>query len=299
VQMYSRGLLPGSVFPGIGEEATFVGATRAVSSEDYMVSTHRGHAHELVKGTDPRLLLAEILGKATGCCGGRIGQYAIADASCNNLGAHQVLGDGFTVAVGAALAQKRLDTGRMVLAFFGDGASSLGAFHECMNLSALWRLPVVWVCNNNLYSMSTHFNQMSAVENVADRRCAYNMPGAVVDGNDVVAVYEVVSEARQRALAGEGPTLIECKTYRHRGHSGSDMRRYRPQAEIEAWLKRDPIARFERTLRERGILNDELIEEITAEARRLVDEAEDFAVNSPESPPEAGAELIFCPSEVQ
>jgi pyruvate dehydrogenase E1 component alpha subunit len=299
LQVYARGLIPGSVFPGIGEEATFVGASRAVSPEDYMVSTHRGYAHVLAKGTDAKRLLAELLGKATGCCGGRIGQYAIADALSNNLGAHQVMGDGFTVAVGAALAQKRLKTGRMVLAFFGDGASSIGAFHECMNLAALWRLPVVWVCDNNLYGMSTPFDQVSAVENVADRACAYHMPGVVVDGNEVVAVYETVSEARQRALAGEGPTLVECKTYRQRGHSASDLRRYRPQEEIDAWLKRDPIDRFEKTLREKGILDDRLVEAITAEARKCVDEAEEFAVSSPEPPPEAGAELIFCPSEVK
>ena len=299
VQMYSRGLIPGSVFPGIGEEATFIGACRAVSHEDYLVCTLRGYAHELTKGTDPKCLLAELLGRATGLCGGRAGQAARADASCNNLGKFQILGDSFTVAVGAALAQKRLNTERMVLAFFGDGASSLGAFHESMNLSALWLLPVVWVCDNNLYSMSTPFSQMSAVENVADRACAYNMPGVVVDGNDVVAVYETVSEARQRALAGKGPTLIECKTYRQRGHSASDKRRYRPQEEIDAWLKRDPIVRFEKTLRRRGILDDQRVEEITAEARKRVDEAEEFALSSPEPAPKVGVELIFCLSEVK
>jgi TPP-dependent pyruvate/acetoin dehydrogenase alpha subunit len=296
VQLYARGLIPGSVFPGVGEEATFVGASRAVSHEDYMASTHRGYAHVLAKGTGAKRLLAELLGKATGCCGGHIGQYAISDAQTNNLGAHQVLGDTFTVAVGAALAQKRLKTGRMVLALFGDGATSLGAFHESLNLSALWRLPVVWVCDNNLYSMSTPFSQMSAVENVADRACAYNMPGIVVDGNDVVAVYETVSEARQRALAGEGPTLVECKTYRHRGHSASDLRRYRPQEEVDAWLKRDPIVRFEKALREADILDDRLVEEIAAKARKCVDEAEEFAVNSPEPPPET-AGLVFCARE--
>ena len=222
VQMYTRGLVPGSVFPGIGEEATFVGASRAVRHEDYMASTHRGYAHVLAKGTSPNRVLAEVLGKVTGCCGGRIGQYGISDALCNNLGGQHVLGNTFTVAVGAALAQKRLKTGRMVLALFGDGATSLGAFHESMNLAALWHLPVVWVCDNNLYAMSTRFDQVSPVENVADRASAYNMPGVVVDGNDVVAVYETVSEAHQRALAGEGPTLVECKTYRQRGHSASD-----------------------------------------------------------------------------
>ncbi len=297
-QLHARGLVPGSVFSGIGEEATFVGACRAVSHEDYMVSSHRGYAQDLTKGLDSKLLLAELLGKATGCCGGRAGQYARADASSNNLGVHQVLGDGFSVAVGAALAQKRLNTGRMVLAFFGDGTSNHGTFHESMNLSALWLLPVVWVCDNNLYAMSTRFDKASAVENVADRACAYNMPGVVVDGNDVMAVYQTVSEARQRAVAGKGPSLIECKTYRHRGHSGFDKRRYRPQEEIDAWLKRDPIVRFESVLGERGILDDKLVGEIAGAARECVDEAEEFALSSPAPPPEACLELIYCPSGV-
>ena len=297
VQMYTRGLVPGSVFPGIGEEATLVGASRAVRHEDYMVPTHRGYAHVLAKGTDPKRLLAEVLGKATGCCGGRIGQYTPSDPLCNNLGGAHVLGNTFTVSVGVALAQKRLKTGRMVLALFGEGATSLGAFHESMNLAALWHLPVVWVCNNDLYGMSTRFDQVSPVENVADRAGAYNMPGVVVDGNDVVAVYETVSEARQRALAGEGPTLVECKTYRQRGHSASDVRRYRPQEEVDAWLKRDPIVRFEKALRGKRLLDDQLVEEIAAGVRSCVDEAEDFAVTSPDPPPEAGAALVFARSE--
>ncbi len=298
-QLYARGLIRGSIMLGIGEEATFVGACRALRHEDFLVATNRGFAHELTKGTDPKLLLAELLGKATGLCGGRGGQHTKADASCNNLGKHQVIGDSFGVAVGAALAQKRLNTGRVVLAFFGDGASNQGTFHESMNLSALWHLPVVWVCHNNLYAMSTRFERASAVENVADRACAYNMPGVIVDGNDVAAVYQAVSEARQRALAGDGPTLVECKTYRHRGHSASDKRRYRPQEEVNTWLKRDPIARMERMLREQGILDDESVEELAAEARKQVDAAEEFALHSPEPSPEAGVELIFCPSEVQ
>jgi len=299
VQLYTRGLVPGSVFPGIGEEATLVGASRAVGHEDYMVPTHRGYAHVLAKGTDPRRLLAEVLGKATGCCGGRIGQYTPADPLCNNLGGAHVLGNAFTVAVGVALAQKRLKTGRVVLALFGDGATSLGAFHESMNLAALWRLPALWVCDNNLYAMSTRFDRVSPVENVADRSCAYDMPGVVVDGNDVVAVYEAVSEARQRALAREGPTLVECKTYRQRGHSASDVRQYRPQEEVNAWLERDPIARFEKELRGKGVLDDQLAAEIAVEAQRRVDEAEEFAVNSPDPPPEAGAALVFARSQGQ
>jgi pyruvate dehydrogenase E1 component alpha subunit len=298
-QLHAKGLIPGSVFPGVGEEATFVGATNAVSRHDYMVSTHRGYAQELVKGTPPKLLLAELLGKATGCCGGRAGQYARADAQTNNLGNHQVLGDTFTVAVGAALAQQRLNTGRIVLAFFGDGASNEGAFHESMNLSSLWRLPVVWVCDNNLYAMSTRFSRASAIENIADRACAYHLPGIVADGNDVEQVYELTKEARRRALEGEGPTLIECKTYRQEGHSGFDKRLYRPREEIDAWLKRDPIDRFEKVLRERALFDDGMIQVIAAEAQKCVDEAEEFALSSPEPSPDTGADLVFCNSKVK
>ena len=184
-----------------------------------------------------------------------------------------------------------------MLAFFGDGASNEGTFHEGLNLSAVWRLPLVWVCVNNMYGMGTRHEKVSAVENVADRACAYNMPGLVVDGNDVVAVYQAASEARDRALAGEGPTLIECKTYRHRGHSSFDMRLYRPQEELEAWLTRDPLTLLERTLREKGLLDDELVQGFTAEVQEQVDEAEEFALSSPEPSPEAGMDFIFCPGE--
>jgi pyruvate dehydrogenase E1 component alpha subunit len=289
-----RGLVPGSIHLGIGEEATQVGACRALAPEDYLVPTHRTHVADLVKGTDPKRLLAEIIGRATGLCGGRAGSAHVADASTNNLGVQGIIGAVFPVATGAALAQKRLKSGRIVLAFFGDGASNQGTFHEAMNLSALWRLPVVWVCDNNQYGMGTRFDQTSAVPNVADRACAYNMPGYVVDGNDVLAVYEVACEARARALAGAGPTLVECKTYRHRGHSTFDKNTYRTQVEIDAWLKRDPIALFEQVLAGRGLLDDPLAAQVAAEAQQTMDEAEAFALASPEPAPETVMELIFA-----
>jgi pyruvate dehydrogenase E1 component alpha subunit len=164
-------------------------------------------------------------------------------------------------------------------------------------MSSIWKLPLVWVCVNNQYAMGTSFAYTSAVPNVADRACAYGMPGLAIDGNDVLAVYETVRQARQRALAGEGPTLIECKTYRHRGHSSFDTNRYRPQAEIDEWMSRDPIARCESTLRQRGLLDDARRAQIEQEARGQVDEAEAFTLNSPEPPPEAGTELVYCQTE--
>ena len=298
-QLAHRGFVPGSIHLGIGEEAAQVGACRTLAPQDYLVPSHRTHVGDMVKGADPNRLMAEILGRSTGHCGGRAGSAHFADASTNNLGNQGIIGAVFPVAAGAALTQKRLATGRMVLAFFGDGASHQGTFHESLNLTALWKLPIVWLCVNNQYGMGTAFTKTSAVPNVADRASAYNMPGCVVDGNDVAAVYQVVWEARRRALAGDGPTLVECKTYRHRGHSTFDKNSYRPQAEIDAWLKRDPIALFENSLRLRGSLDDHGVADVAAKAQQVVDEAEAFALGSPEPAPEAALQMLFCPNEVK
>ena len=294
-----RGLVAGSIHLGIGEEASQVGACRALAPEDYLLPSHRTHVGDLVKGTDPKSLLAEIIGRRTGLCGGRAGSSHVADKSTCNLGVQGIIGAVFPVATGAALTQQRLKSGRMVLAVFGEGATPQGTFHESLNVSALWKLPVVWLCVNNHYAMGTPFSHTSAVANVADRAVAYNMPGVVVDGNDVIAVYEAVWFARQRALAGDGPSLIECKTYRHRGHSTFDKNSYRPQAEIDAWLKRDPIPAFERKLRLMGLLDDERVEAIAARVKQGIDAAETFAVQSPEPEPASVIENIFSSPEVK
>jgi pyruvate dehydrogenase E1 component alpha subunit len=298
-QLAHRGLVAGSIHLGIGEEAAQVGACRALAPQDYLVPTHRTHVADIVKGTDPGRLMAEIIGRAGGCCGGRAGSSHFADAATRNLGVQGIIGAVFPVAAGAALAQKRLNSGCVVLAFFGDGASNQGTFHEAMNLTALWKLPIIWVCVNNQYGMGTRFDKTSAVPNVADRACAYAMPGHVVDGNDVLAVYEVACAARARALAGSGPTLIECKTYRHRGHSTFDKNTYRSQEEIDAWMKRDPIVLFESLLRAEGLLTDDEVAGIADDAKRANDAAEAFAVESPQPAPAAVMEMIFCPSEVK
>jgi pyruvate dehydrogenase E1 component alpha subunit len=253
---------------------------------------------DIVKGADPKKLMAEIIGRSTGYCGGRAGSSHFADKENHNLGVQGIIGAVFPVATGAALAQKRLGTNRIVLAFFGEGASHQGTFHEGLNLTSLWKLPIVWLCVNNQYAMGTAFQRTSAAANVADRAQAYNMPGCVVDGNDVIAVYEAVVAARQRALAGDGPTLIECKTYRHRGHSTFDKNSYRPQEEIDAWVKRDPILSFEQKMRVGGLLNDSMVESIAARVKQKIDEVETFAVQSPEPEPESVLETIFDRSEV-
>jgi TPP-dependent pyruvate/acetoin dehydrogenase alpha subunit len=293
-----RGLVAGSIHLGIGEEAAQVGGCRALAPDDYLLPSHRTHVGDLVKGADPKGLLAEIIGRQTGLCGGRAGSSHFADVQHHNLGVQGIIGAVFPVAAGAALTQKRLKSGRIVLAYFGEGASHQGTFHEALNLSALWKLPVVWLCVNNHYAMGTAFDRTSAAANVADRAAAYAMPGIVVDGNDVIAVYEAASAARQRALAGDGPTLIECKTYRHRGHSTFDKNTYRPQAEIDAWLKKDPIPAFEQRLRLQGILDDGRVAAIAAQIKRKLDEAEAFAVQSPEPAPASVVEKIFSSSEV-
>jgi pyruvate dehydrogenase E1 component alpha subunit len=297
-EIANRGLVPGSIHLGIGEEASNVGPCLALAQEDYILPSHRGHVADIVKGADPGRLMAEILGRATGSCGGRAGSCHFADAASRNLGVQGIIGAVFPVAAGAALTQKRLDTNCIVLAWFGDGAAHEGTFHETLNLSAIWKLPVVWVCVNNAYAMGTSFGSTTAVDNIADQACAYGMPGEVVDGNDVLATYEVTRQARERALAGEGPTLIECKTYRHRGHSTFDRNPYRTPQEMADWLARDPIQRFERLLRQQGHLDDALAEEIAGDVQQVVDKAEAFAVNSPEPPPEAGGELVFAAMEV-
>lgn len=295
-QIANKGFVPGSLHLGIGEEAANVGACLALAREDYILPSHRGHVAVIAKGSDPKRVMAEIAGRATGYCGGRSGTCHLADAATNNLGVQGIIGAVFPVAAGAALTQKRLNTGRIVLAWFGDGASHEGTFHEALNVSAIWKLPVVWVCVNNLYAMGTSFTSTTAVPNVADQACAYGMPGLVVDGNDALAVYEAVREARQRALTGLGPTLIECKTYRYRGHSTFDKNVYRPQQEIDEWLARDPISRLEQTLRQHGILSDRLVAQIADEVRQQMDEAEAFALQSPEPPPESAMELVLCPA---
>jgi acetoin:2,6-dichlorophenolindophenol oxidoreductase subunit alpha len=292
-----RGLVPGSIHLGIGEEATQVGAVRALAPDDYLMPSHRCHVADLVKGSDPRRLLAELTGRAGGYCEGRGGTAHFADRATYNLGVQGIIGAVFPVAVGAGLAQQRLAAGHVVLAFFGDGASNQGTFHEAMNLSSLWKLPIVWVCANNQYGMGTRFDRTSAVTGVAERACAYAMPGVAIDGNDVVAVYEAAGEAVERARTGGGPTLIECLTYRHRGHSTFDKNSYRPQAEIDAWLQRDPVPRFERRLRDQGLLDDASVAQIGADVARCVDEAEAFTLASPDPAPERALDLIFCPSE--
>lgn len=280
-QSYMRGLVHGTMHLSIGQEASATGICSALEPDDVITSTHRGHGHCIAKGADPKFMFAEFFGKDTGYCRGRGGSMHIADVASGNLGANGIVGGGLPIAVGAALAIKQEKRPNVAVCFFGDGANNEGAFHESLNMAAIWKLPVVFVCENNQYGMSTSVERSTAVKRVAQRALAYDMPGVTVDGNDFVAVAEAAAEAVERARRGEGPSLIECLTYRHRGHSKSDRNRYRTKEEIEAWIKLDPIDRFEQTLLNYGLIQESQIEEIKASVAAEIADGIEFAKNSP------------------
>ena len=245
---YMRGLVHGTMHLSIGQEASAVGICTALEPTDYITSTHRGHGHCIAKGAKVARMLAEFFGKEDGYCRGRGGSMHIADVATGNLGANGIVGGGIPIAVGVALSMKKQRRPCVVVSFFGDGANNEGAFHEALNMASIWKLPVVFVCENNGYGMSTSTERSTAVKDVAERARAYSMPGVIVDGNDFAQVAQAAFDAVERARRGDGPSLIESKTYRIRGHSRSDRNRYRTKEEIDAWLARDPILAFEREL---------------------------------------------------
>ncbi|ABS35214.1 MULTISPECIES: pyruvate dehydrogenase (acetyl-transferring) E1 component subunit alpha [Clostridium] len=278
---FAEGKIPGFVHLYIGEEAVATGVCANLKDSDYITSTHRGHGHILAKGGDLKFMMAELFGKATGYCKGKGGSMHIADATKGILGANGIVGAGHNIAVGAGLSAQYRGTDQVCVCFFGDASTNQGTFHESLNMASVWKLPVVFVCENNLYGISMSQNRHQAIKDVADRGVAYNVPGIVVDGNDVFAVYEAAKEAIKRAREGKGPTLIECKTYRHRGHFEGDPCVYKPTEEQEEWLAKDPIPRFEKYLVENEILTEEKLKEVQNKVESQIDEAVDFANNSP------------------
>ena len=279
---YMRGLIHGTMHLSIGQEASAMGICMPLTSEDQITSTHRGHGHCIAKGADVKRMFAEFFGKTTGYCKGRGGSMHIADVSMGNLGANGIVAGGIPIAVGAALSSKRLKTGKVVVSFFGDGANNEGAFHEALNMAAIWKLPVIFVCENNGYGMSTSTARSTAVKNIAERAAAYSMPGVIVNGNIFSEVAEASHAAVERARAGDGPTLIESKTYRYRGHSKSDRNRYRTKEEIEDWISnRDPIMLFEADLKEFGFIDETGIEAIRESVRVEIEQGIEFAKASP------------------
>jgi len=283
-ELFSQGLIPGLVHLYIGEEAVAVGVCSNLTQHDYVVSTHRGHGHCIAKGGDVRKMMAELLGRSTGYCKGRGGSMHIIAPEIGVMGCSGIVGAGIPIAAGLGLASnvKKADT--IVACFFGDGASNTGTFHEGLNLAAAWKLPVVFVCENNLYAISVPMKKSTPIENVADRAVAYGIPGIIVNGMDVIAVYEAFREAAERAKAGKGPTLIECKTYRFRGHFEGDPKGggiYRSEEEMTEWRSKCPIFAFKAKLIESKTFTEKEAQEIEQKIVKEIEEATEFAKDSP------------------
>lgn len=287
------GLIPGFIHSCVGQEATAVGACAGLGPDDVITSTHRGHGHLIAKGGDPKAMMAELAARTTGCCGGKGGSLHMTDFDLGILGANGIVGGGIPMAVGAGLAFQQRGERRVALSFFGDGAANEGAFHEALNLAGLWRLPVVFFCENNLYGEGTPQSKQAPVADLAIRASGYAMPGVTVDGNDVLAVYEATKGAADRARSGGGPTLIEGKTYRQRGHYEGDPMVYRSKAEMAAWKDRDPVAAFRRRLLdEAGIAGPEL-EALEQDVQAALNEAVAFAAASPKPEPDAALAGVY------
>ena len=280
-ELFAGGKIPGFVHLYVGEEAVATGVCANLADKDYITSTHRGHGHLIAKGGDIKLMMAELFGKKTGYCKGKGGSMHIADLDLGIMGANGIVGGGPPLASGAALACQYLGNDGVAVCFFGDGASNQGTTHEAMNLASCWKLPVVFVNENNMYGISSCTRDSMCVPNVADRAGGYGIPGVVVDGNDVVAVWEAAAEGISRARQGKGPSLVECKTYRHKGHFEGDPCAYREDAELEEWKEKDPIPRLERKLVEMEVLTGNRIEEIKGALQNDLVAAEQFAEESP------------------
>ncbi|NLE44584.1 MAG: dehydrogenase [Chloroflexi bacterium] len=304
--LLGRDLIKGASHLYAGEEAVAVGAISVLDDEDLITSTHRGHGHchargASIAGTEEakqehyRKMMAELCGRATGYCGGRGGSMHIADVQHGNLGATGIVGGNIPVATGAGLAQQMKKTGQVVLCFFGDGASNTGNFHESLNMAALWSLPVVYIVENNLYGMSVPIEKATAKLDIADRACAYGIPGELVNGMDLLAVREAVQRAVERARKGEGPSLIECQTYRWYGHSRSDPRKYRTKEEEAEWKARDPITNFAAWLVENSILTEAEVDAVEEMVEEAIEDATTFALESPTPDPEELEKFVYAP----
>jgi pyruvate dehydrogenase E1 component alpha subunit len=297
VEEFQAGNIPGGVHTYLGEEAVAVGVCAALRRDDRIVSTHRGHGHTIAKGADIKLMMAELFGRSNGYCRGKGGSMHIADFSVGMLGANGIVGAGLPIATGAALAAKLEKSDRVAVAFFGDGAANEGAFHGSLNLASIWKLPVIYVCEHNRWASGVPTSYALSVADVSVRAVGYTMPGVTVDGTDVLAVYETTEQAVRRARAGEGPALIECKTYRWRAHSEqrgnpSDPR---PREEIALALQHDPIAALGAKLIAQGVATAVRLQQIDAEVRAAVEEAVAFAQASPLPQPEDALRDVFAP----
>jgi TPP-dependent pyruvate/acetoin dehydrogenase alpha subunit len=279
-KLFAQGLVKGTIHPYIGEEAVATGASLALQEGDTITSTHRCHGHCLALGGDPVRVMGEILGREIGYCRGRGGSMHIASAECGMLGAMGIVGAGLGIAVGAALANQYQGNDRVVVAFFGDGASNQGMFHESVNMAAIWQLPVVFLCENNRYAVSTNISYSTRIKDIAKRAEGYGIPGVTVDGMDLLAVYRATHDAVERARRGEGPTLIEAKTYRFEGHYFGEPQVYRTPSEVEEWRKRDPVQIFANWLIEERLLAPEEAERIDEEVIQEMERATEVAMSA-------------------
>ena len=292
---YRSGAIYGAVHCYIGEEAVAVGVCAALNADDQIISTHRGHGHCIAKGADLERMMAELYGKQTGYCKGKGGSMHIADFSIGMLGANGIVAGGIPIVTGAGLAAQLDDKGRVAVSFFGDGASNAGPFHESINIAAKWKLPMLYICENNLWAAATAATATLAHSDVAARAAGYDIPGVIVDGNDVVAVYAAAAAAVSRARAGGGPTLIECKTYRWRGHTErTEETDPRPQEEIEEWQRKDPIPRLITNLQEQGLLSDADWQQLDEDILAAIEQAVRFAADSPFPDLEMALEDVFA-----
>lgn len=295
-ELFVENIIRGTTHLCIGQEAVSAGMAAAVDPArgDTVACTYRGHGHALALGMNLKPLMAEMMGKASGCCKGKGGSMHLTDLNSGLIATFAVVGAGLPVTVGAALTAQVKGTDAVSISIFGDGAVNIGAWHESLNLAAVWKLPCVFLCENNLYGEYTAFEATSPVAHVADRAAAYHMPAAIVDGQDAEAVYEAVREAVERARRGDGPTLVEAKTYRYKGHSRTDPAAYRPAGELERWLARDPITLLADRMRSDSQLTDADFKQMKHDAQQAVEEATRWALEQPYPAPDAAYEDIWA-----
>ena len=294
-QLVKRGMVPGMTHLSVGEEAANIGALSALNPDDLITSNHRGHGQVIGKGIDLNAMMAEIMGKATGTCKGKGGSMHIADLENGNMGANGIVGGGHGIAVGAAYTQKVKNTGKIVVCFFGDGATNEGSFHEALNLASVWKVPVIFYSINNGYGISTSIKKVTNIEHIYERAVAYGIPGYFIeDGNDVLAVYETFKKAVDYVRKGNGPVLIESITYRWFGHSSSDPGKYRTKEEVDEWKKKDPILKFRKYLVENKLATDEELDKLEEVSKQKIEASVEFAKNSPEPTIESAFEDIYA-----
>jgi pyruvate dehydrogenase E1 component alpha subunit len=286
-EYFAAGKIPGFIHLSIGQEASSVGVCSCLRPDDYVITTHRGHGHMIAKGADLKRMVAELFGKKDGFCKGKGGSMHIADFSIGILGANGVVAGGLPIITGAGLSIKMRKTDQVAVCFFGDGATNRGPVHEAMNMASIWKLPILFVVENNQWASTTSLSYSCSVKDLYRRAAGYNIPGKKVDGNDILAVRKAATEAVARARAGKGPTFIENKTYRIKGHFEGDPQKYRTEAEVKKWQdEKDPIRRFSRVLSKKRMLSKKLVHQIQAEVRAMLDDAVIFAENSPFPQPE-------------